>query len=232
MASFSGFPSGKVRFTSIPAQFFSELLPQIDHLGEMKVTLYAFWRLDRMEGSFRYLQEIDFINDKTFLEGLGKDGEKALQDGLNRCAARGTLLETEVDLEDGRGRFYFLNTARGQAAIKAIQDGDWKPSGDSQYPIELSRERPNIFRLYEENIGALTPMIADTLREAEDIYPAQWIEEAVGIAVENNVRKWRYIEAILNSWKEEGKDERTHQGDSEKDRRKYVEGEFSEFIEH
>jgi DnaD/phage-associated family protein len=232
MASFSGFPSGKVRFTSIPAQFFSELLPQIDHLGEMKVTLYAFWRLDRMEGSFRYLQDSDFISDKTFLDGLGNDGEKALQDGLNRCAARGTLLETEVDLEDGIGRFYFLNTARGQAAIKAIQDGDWKPSGDPQYPIELSGERPNIFRLYEENIGALTPMIADTLREAEDIYPAQWIEEAVGIAVENNVRKWRYIEAILNSWKEEGRDERTHQGDSEKDRRKYVEGEFSEFIEH
>lgn len=232
MASFSGFPSGKVRFTSIPAQFFTELLPQIDDLSEMKVALYAFWRLDRMEGSFRYLQESDFLSDKIFLAGMGEEGEKTLQGGLERCLARGTLLAAQIEMESGLSNFYFLNTARGQAAVSAIQDGDWKPSGDPQYPIELSGERPNIFRLYEENIGALTPMIADTLREAEESFPAQWIEEALSIALENNVRKWRYVEAILSSWKEEGKDERTHQRDSEKERRKYVEGKYSEFIEH
>lgn len=232
MTSFSGFPSGKVRFTSIPAQFFTELLPQIDHLGELKVTLYIFWRLDHMEGTFRYLQLSDFTEDEKFLQSLEEDGQNALQDSLERCVQRGTLLKIKVDLGNGLRAFYFLNTPRGQAAVKAIQDGEWKPSGDPQYPLELTKERPNIFRLYEENIGALTPMIADTLREAEESYPAQWIEEAIGIAVENNVRKWRYIEAILSSWKEKGKDERTNRGDSEKDRRKYVEGEFSQFIEH
>ena len=232
MASFTGFPSGKVRFTSIPAPFFTELLPQINHLGELKVTLYTFWRLDRMEGSFRYLQESDYSDDKTFIEGLGKDSQNALQDALKRCVARGTLLALEVELDDDLREFYFLNTARGQAAVNAIEAGEWKPSGDPQLPLQLSEERPNIFRLYEENIGALTPIIADRLREAEENYPAQWLDDAVSIAVENNVRRWRYIEAILHSWQEEGRNERTHQGDSEKDRRKYIEGEFAEFIEH
>ncbi|MCH7480290.1 MAG: DnaD domain protein [Chloroflexi bacterium] len=232
MASFTGFPSGKVRFTSIPAPFFTELLPNIDHLGELKVTLYTFWRLDRMEGSFRYLQESDFSDDKTFMDGLGKDSQKALGDALKRCVARGTLLALEVELDDDLREFYFLNTPRGQAAVKAIEAGEWKPSGDPQLPLQLSEERPNIFRLYEENIGALTPIIADRLREAEENYPAQWLDDAVSIAVENNVRRWRYIEAILHSWQEEGRNERTHQGDSEKDRRKYIEGEFAEFIEH
>ena len=232
MASFTGFPSGKVRFTSIPAPFFTELLPQINHLGELKVTLYTFWRLDRMEGSFRYLQESDYSDDKTFIEGLGKDSQNALQDALKRCVARGTLLALEIELDDELREFYFLNTPRGQAAVKAIESGDWKPSGDPQLPLQLSEERPNIFRLYEENIGALTPIIADRLREAEENYPAQWLDDAVSIAVENNVRRWRYIEAILHSWQEEGRNERTHQGDSEKDRRKYIEGEFAEFIEH
>jgi DNA replication protein DnaD len=75
-------------------------------------------------------------------------------------------------------------------------------------------------------------MIADKLGEAEDNYPAQWIEEAVQIAVENNVRRWSYVEAILKRWQEGGRDERTDRRDTEKDRRRYVEGEFSEFIEH
>jgi DNA replication protein DnaD len=75
-------------------------------------------------------------------------------------------------------------------------------------------------------------MIADKLGEAEDTYPAHWIEDAVRIAVENNARRWSYVEAILKRWQEGGRDERTDRRDTEKDRRRYVEGEFSEFIEH
>ena len=232
MSKFAGFSSGKTRFTSIPAQFFSELLPQIDHLGELKVTLYAFWRLDRMEGNFRYLLESDFSDDKLLMQAFGEESGYTLDDSLSRCVRRGSMLKINPDIDGKQKQLYFLNTPRGQAAIKAIKDGEWQPGDDAHYPLELADERPNIFRLYEDNIGALTPLIAESLREAEDEYPSNWIDEAFTIAVENNVRKWRYIEAILKSWKEEGKDERTSRGDSEKDRRKYVEGEFSQFIEH
>jgi DNA replication protein DnaD len=75
-------------------------------------------------------------------------------------------------------------------------------------------------------------MIAERLGDAEDNYPAQWIEDALQIAVENNVRRWSYVEAILKRWQEGGRDERTDRRDTEKDRRRYIEGEFSEFIEH
>jgi DnaD/phage-associated family protein len=102
---------------------------------------------------------------------------------------------------------------------------------DPRLPVEPLPDLPNIFQLYEENIGPLTPMLADTLREAETAYPAAWIEEAMRIAVENNVRRWRYVEAILNSWKEEGRDEQDRR-DTEKDRRRYIEGKFAKFIEH
>ena len=63
-------------------------------------------------------------------------------------------------------------------------------------------------------------MIAETLRDAEQTYPADWLEDAIRIAVENNVRRWRYVDAILRSWKEEGRDEQDRQG-TEKDRRRY-----------
>jgi len=93
-------------------------------------------------------------------------------------------------------------------------------------------ERPNVFKLYEENIGPLTPMIADALKDAEEIYQADWIADAIEVAVKSNKRSWKYCEAILKRWKEEGRAEKQDRRDSEKDRRKYVEGEYSDFIEH
>ena len=155
-----------------------------------------------------------------------------LKNGLTKAIERGIFLAVEIEFEDGPKSFYFLNTIRGQAAIKAIESGDWQPSGNPANPIALNLEKPNIFKLYEEHIGPLTPMLADALKEAEVEYPAEWIEEAIRRAVENNVRKWRYVEAILESWQTEGKDDRTDQGRTQKDRKKYVEGEFSDFIEH
>jgi len=233
MSPFSGFPPGRERFTRISGTFFTELLPQIDHLEEMKVTLYALWRLDRMEGAFRYLRLVDFSEDEEFMKGLGKNPKKGLADGLIMAVERSTLLKADIEFADRKETFYFLNTVRGQAAIKAIQQGEWQPSEDPGFPIKLSLEKPNIFKLYEEHIGPLTPMISDALKEAETLYPAEWIEEAIRRAVENKVHKWSYVEAILERWKEEGqKDAGAYRRDTEKDRKKYVEGEFSDFIEN
>ena len=235
MAGFPGFPAGKVRFSKVPAPFYSELLPQIDDLDELKITLYALWQLERMEGQPRYLQLEDFAEDQLFMQGLGADEQSAsaaLEKGLERVVQRGTLLEVHLELEGSKRNFYFLNSARGRAAVDEIAKGEWRPSGDARFPIELVQERTNLFALYESNIGALTPMIADALKEAEEEFPLRWLEEAIRIAVENNARKWSYVHAILVRWQEEGRDERRHQRDTEKDRRKYVEGEFADFIEH
>ena len=225
---FPGFPAGKLRFTRIPGPFFSELLPQIDNLDELKLLLYAFWKLERMEGELRYLQPEDLSEDAAFTAGLAGPLEDALQSAVNR----GTLLEAQLELEGSSRRFYFLNTPKGLEAVQALKDGAWKPSGDLRFPIELSQERDNIFTLYERHIGAITPLMADALKEAEKEYPADWLQEAIRIAVENNARSWAYVQAILKRWREGGKDERRTQGDSEKDRRKYVEGEYSDYIEH
>jgi len=233
-APFAGFPTGKVRLTPVPAPFFTDLLPSIDHLGELKVTLFAIWYLDQLEGNFRFLTRGDFSGDERFIQGLGKTleaAEKALDDALERAVVRGTLLRAEITYDSGAVVFYFLNSARGRAAVKALTSGDWQPRPEARQPIALNLERPNIFRLYEEHIGPLTPLIAETLRDAEKTYAPEWIEDALRIAVENNVRRWRYVEAILRSWQEEGRDD-PNRGDSPKDRRRYVEGKYADFIEH
>ncbi len=235
MASFSGFPEGKVYPVPVPAQFFQDLLAQIDHLGELKLSLYIFWRLDRMEGNFRYLRRSDFAADQDFMLGLSSQPDEAnrvLDEALDRAVNRGTLLKAKVAQTNGEETLYFLNSPKGRAGVQAIEDGVWNPSIDPEYPPELASEKPNIFRLYEENIGPLTPMIAEELRDTEESYPLSWIRDAIRIAVENNARNWRYIVAILNRWKQEGRDERKDRRDTEKDRRKYIEGEFSDYIKH
>jgi len=63
-----------------------------------------------------------------------------------------------------------------------------------------------IFRLYEENIGPLTPLIAETIGDALEQYPFSWIEDAIHIAVAYNKRSWAYCRTILERWLREGKD--------------------------
>jgi DNA replication protein len=234
MTSFKGFPDGKVSLTPIPEAFFSELLPEIEDLGELKLSLYAFWRLNRMEGNFRCLLWSDLVADPQLMHALGRnqaEAETILGDAIRRAIARGTLLEVSLVLREEPEPVYFLNSPKGRAAVEAIRQGKWRPSPDSQIPIELSPVRPNIFRLYEDHIGPLSPLLSESLTEAQELYPEEWIEDAFRIAVEYNKRSWRYIEAVLRRWQEGGRDEQ-NRGDSQKDRRRYIEGDYADFVEH
>lgn len=228
MKLFSGFPDGKIRQVKLPDPFFSELLPQIDDLGELKVILYAFWRLDHLEGSFRFLRRKDFMGEAGLVPrsgATGQDAEAVLDGALEQAVRRGVLLRANVEIEGQNEALYFLNTPRGRALVQAIANGDWRATGEPETPVVIIMDTPNIFKLYEENIGPITPMIAETLRDAEKSYPLEWIEEAIRIAVESNARTWRYVTAILDRWKEEGKVERKDRRDTEKARRRYAEWE-------
>ncbi len=228
---FPGFPEGRLPTTPVPNLFLSQVLPTIDHLGELKVTLYAFWSLAHKEGRFRYLRRDEIAADRLLMQGLGRPGlpaDQALDEALERAVARGTLLR--VSASDGQA-YYFINSARGRAAVEAVAQGRWSPSGESDSPIELSQDRPTVYTLYEQNIGPLTPMIAERLTDAAASYPPGWIEDAVRIAVENNVRKWSYVQAILEDWRSRGRDEREDRGDSQKALRRYTQGESADFFD-
>jgi len=217
MTKFKGFTDSET-FTQLPDSFF-QLLKEIEDADELKVTLHLLWRVEHMDAKFRALSEEDF--DK---KELGLDVEE-IKSGLKKAVKRGSLLKVKNDA----AVYFLLNSPRGRAAVEAIENGTWNPeTADWTLPVE----RPNVFRLYEENIGPLTPMIADTLKDAEETYETDWIVDALELAVKNNKRNWKYIEAILKRWKEEGRAEKPNGRNAEKDRRKYVEGKYSDFIEH
>ena len=210
---FPGF-TDKETFTPVPDSFFRQLLNEIDDADELKVTLYAIWRIEHMEGRIRFLREQDFADClPNPVLALGK------------AVARGSLLQVEKDA----AVLYFLNSPRGRAAAEAFAKGQRDtPATQSNPPSE----RPNIFKLYEENIGPLTPLIADALKDAEQTYPPEWAAEALEIAVLKNKRNWKYVEAILRRWKEEGHAKKQGGRNAQEDGRRYAEGEFADFIEH
>jgi len=214
MEKFTGF-SDQENLTPLPDSFFRQLLAGIEDPGELKVSLYALWRFGSMETPVHVLRARDFI-----------DCLPNPLPALEKAVGRGILLE----VRKGAERYYFLNSPRGRAAAEALRTGNLAPDslGASAPPVE----RPNLFQLYEENIGPLTPLIADALKDAEQTYPPAWIAEALEIAVKNNKRSWKYTEAILRRWKEEGHAQEQDRRDAEKDRRRYAEGEYSDFIEH
>jgi DnaD/phage-associated family protein len=215
MRGFNGFPQ-KSRLIKVPGLFFQDLLPDIDSLPELKVTLYCFWRLQQKEGQITFLHKREIQADENFLSGLAAredQREAALDEGLELAVARGTLLHVHVG-ENGRSDdLYFINTPKGRAAVEGIEAGTWLPDLEMGVPLHAVVERPNIFRLYEQNIGPLTPLIADHLTEIESQYPQAWIEEAIRIAVKNNVRKLNYVERILERWHAEGRGEQQVAGD-------------------
>jgi DNA replication protein len=215
MSTFAGFTSSET-FTQIPDSFI-HLLNEIDDIAELKVTLHAIWRIEHIEGHFRALREADFE-----VGSLGLGGGEILS-GLGKAVERGTLLRRERESQV----FYFLNSPRGRLSAEAFEKGQWRESAmGSSAPMRKS----NIFKLYEENIGALTPLLSDMLREAEKNYPGVWFEEAFEIAVSRNIRNWKYVEAILARWKEKGKDERKDQQDIVKDTKRYTDSDFSDFF--
>ena len=131
---------------------------------------------------------------------------------------RGTVLHLVLDRDGVPDDIYFLNTEANRQIVTRVQNGELRLSGlkaEGQTYIEVE-EQPDIFTDYEENIGMLTPMIAEELREAEKLYPKTWINDAIKEAVAFNKRNWRYIARILENWSTEGRSNGTYRRDSTK----------------
>ena len=238
MKNFAGF-SSRTGFTPIPNDFLSQLLPQIDDLAELKVTLHLFWALYRRRGYPRYISYSELTGDRGLMALVG-GREEALYRSLEQALGRGTILRLAVEREGRREPVYFLNTEVDRRALARIESGELPLPGAvplrERPSAEGPAEQPNIFTLYEENIGLLNPMIADQLKEAEGLYPASWIEEAFREAVSLNKRSWRYISRILERWASEGKEQGKEHGKAgrypEAGSEKYFKGKYGHLVQH
>ncbi len=235
MKQFSGFPA-KMQFTPIPNFFFSGLLPQISDITELKTTLYILGALYRKRGYPRFITYRELLGNASLMSSLSKAVEpcdEALRKALEMATERGTFLHIVLDRDGVPEDIYFLNTESDRQIVAKIQNGELTLTGlkaEGQSYIE-TEEQPDIFTLYEQNIGMLTPMIAEELREAEKLYPESWIRDAIKEAVNQSKHKWSYISAILERWSSEGRGNGTYRRDFKKtDPNKYIKGKYGHMV--
>ncbi|MDD3678441.1 MAG: DnaD domain protein [Dehalococcoidales bacterium] len=232
MTDFNGFPS-KMSYTAVPNIFINNVLPQIDDIGELKVILHIIEALYNKKGYPRYVSFSELAANASLMSNF-KQTEKPLnelEDALKLAMEHKIILGLSTE----NGDIYFVNTEADRQAASKIKSGEHKVTG-IKYAIDntVSEEEPiNIFSLYEENIGILTPMIAEGLKDAIKLYPETWIADAIKEAVKQNVRKLSYITAVLENWAKEGRNDGTYWRYSKKDDpEKYTGGEFGRFVQH
>ncbi len=230
---FIGFTRGTL-YTPVPNQFFGPWLEQIGDLVELKVTLRALWLLHRKRGWPRMIAQQEVLNDVTLTRSFsaaGHDSSEEIRRGLRLAVTRRTLLSHPAGGDDASQQFYLLNTDSNRnalarlgtgATIASVEDGE---NLAENVGVEAPHSgKSNIFAMYEQNVGMLSPILAEELKEAEDLYPWQWVCDAFEIAAAENKRSWRYIAGILRRWAAEGRDHGKPGRHPEKDnRKKYLE---------
>ncbi len=213
----------------LPDALFRGVVPAIDDLAELKVTLHLHWRLRNHRRHLPLISRSELAADAVLAQSVKAPGRKSgdlIAEGLEKAVARGTVLQITSADED----WYLLADDEGHRLAKALEAGEIALEGGPPDGEAPALQRPNIFALYEQNIGLLQPLIAEELREAESRYPADWVEEAFKIAVEQNVRRWRYIQRILERWAEEGRGNRGAEPGSQESRYRYVRGKYADIV--
>ena len=184
--------------------FLTQVMPKTQDLAELKAMLCLFYLLDGKGGHSSPVTYRKLLSCVTSIAGMD---EETLRRALSLAIDHSILHQVKGKPEEA----YELILGEPGMAMPP---------------------RENIFSLYEQNIGMITPMIAEELKEAERLYPEEWIKHALKEAVMLNKRSWRYISRILEHWasegKEGGKNRRSFkQGNPDK----YVKGKYGHLVQ-
>ncbi len=227
-APFGGF-AGIGRATAIPNAFFAGALPAMREPGELLAFLWTARLAQERRGEARFVTADQVWAAPGAADSFERlaDGRAALERGLAACAELGALLALDLAGGGERETVYFVNTPDARRAVVRARAGELELRPGA-FASEAPRERaPDIFLLYEEHVGTITPMVGERLLAAAAQFPWHLIEAAFREAAQRNARSWRAIERILERWSEEGRvheapggglDERRHRYGSVGDR--------------
>ena len=193
---FPGFVAGGA-MTVVPAQFFVDVMPVLDDPAELRAALYAFYALSRRRGSPRCVRVSEMAAEDPFRQAMVSfGGDAAISGALERVSGRGVLLLLALDDGDA---VCFPNTDAGRRDMARVRAGVLRVPGTRARPrVSPPPEGGNPPEaVYEQEIGLLTPFVAEAIATARERWPDAWIIDALREAVRSNVRSWAYAEAIL-----------------------------------
>lgn len=162
----------------------------------------------------RYLRALESIG-MLILDGKGPRGTNRYKfpieegkDGSVRLSwRRGDSVSPQVDGEKAADSGDSLTGCHADGGDRESGDRESGDTGVTQtnnpslVVVVVNADIAKISKLYEKEIGALTAMSSDSIKDTCDTYPADWIEEAIQIAVDSNIRTWKYVNGILRNCK-------------------------------
>ena len=191
--------SGNYLNIKLPAN----LIARCDGLGSDAILLLL--------GYFELLSQQEVASDVVelfiLLDHLPAAEDDRWQRALAELLEEGLLLAHPQTVEDPQEPvLLFPATPEGTRRFEALQAGDLSVAEIQAANPLPDPNKPNVFTLYEQNIGPLTPMVAEILKADAETYPESWLRDAMQEAVSRNIRNWKYVQAILKSWQEKGRD--------------------------
>ncbi len=196
--------SDKTKYLGLPVTIFSEIIENIEDITDFKILLRLIYLTQTKKGKFQFCTIDELLADRILMRTLQKkypqsDKNEIIENSLKKLLVLELIIK--IIQKPNNSTAYLLNTKFNRSNPHQVQTD----SPETLLPWEGDELTPNIFTLYEQNISTLTPIIAEKLREAEEIYPSDWINEAFSEAVKNNKRNWAYISSILTKWNIQGK---------------------------
>jgi|TARA_B110000263_G_scaffold114749_1_gene99987 DnaD/phage-associated family protein len=199
---FKGFEKN-VRAIPVPSPVFNIILESITDMSELKLMLRIIWLLQAYNRKPQFITESEMISDKLISKITGESNKpKEMLKNLESYK----IISTSITKNENH-RIIFLNS---ETIKERIRNSNIISEDIHLDPWEANADIPNIYSIYEQNIGMITPHIAELIKESENLYPMKWIEDAIKQASIQNKRNWAYVSSILNRWKTEGKDNGKH----------------------
>ncbi len=208
--AFEGFRAGQ-RATTLPVQFFTELLETIEDPDELRVTLYALYAIPR-PGRPHAMRVSALAAEAPLARHYGDRAVEVVQRAVGLAAERGTLLTLGLDDDDA---LVFVNNESGRRLMERIASGLGGAPDGGRVVSRVAAKPEGVVAVYEAEFGH-TPAqsVQLSLVEWQEQTSGAWVADALREAARQNKRSWSYAEAILRRWKAEGRNDEAIEGHS------------------
>jgi DnaD/phage-associated family protein len=202
---------------SVPRALLKRMVTSNASAGEYRIELLLALMTQHSRPTHSAIAEDVFAHDPQVIDAGKTDGTPIGTpewpwNALEQAIAHGIVLRFSATVGSVERTWLMLNTVENASQVAAMADDPARVPAEfwiGETRPRISVDRPTVFRIYEQNIGPLTPLIADQLIKALETYPVGWIESAMEEAVAYNRRSWRYVSRILENWTVDGPSGRT-----------------------
>ncbi len=175
---------------------------------------------EKIRQIMNFLLERSLFNDTLFksdkvLTSIGI--QKRYQEAIKSRALKRTIEITEFWLLEKNETQSFIkvnsnlnkseiNSSKSRNNSNKSENNDTKKSKVNKNKVNESKVNNNIFLVYENcGFGTINNFTKEQLESMVNDFSFEWVKEALEIATTNGARNLKYVQRILENWRDKGK---------------------------